>query len=153
MYAVVRVRGPVNVRYTIEDTMEMLRLHKVNHCVFLPENPHFKGMVQKVKDYVAFGKVDAKTLAEILETRGRLEGNTRLTEAYVRENTNYDSIESLAAAVVEGKASLKDVPKLKPVFRLHPPRKGHAGMKRTVQQGGVLGNHEEEINVLLHKMR
>jgi large subunit ribosomal protein L30 len=153
MYAVVRVRGPVNVRYTIEDTMEMLRLHKVNHCVFLPENPHFKGMVQKVKDYVAFGKVDAKTLAEILETRGRLEGNTRLTEAYVRENTNYDSIESLAAAVVEGKASLKDVPKLKPVFRLHPPRKGHAGIKRTVQQGGVLGNHDEEINVLLHKMR
>jgi len=153
MYAVVRVRGPVNVRYTIEDTMEMLRLHKVNHCVFLPENPHFKGMVQKVKDYVAFGKVDAKTLAEILETRGRLEGNTRLTEAYVKENTNYDSIESLAAAVVEGKASLKDVPKLKPVFRLHPPRKGHAGIKRTVQQGGVLGNHDEEINVLLHKMR
>lgn len=153
MYAVVRVRGPVNVRYTIEDTMEMLRLHKVNHCVFLPENPHFKGMVQKVKDYVAYGKVDAKTLAEILETRGRLEGNTRLTEAYVRENTNYDSIESLAAAVVEGKASLKDVPKLKPVFRLHPPRKGHAGIKRTVQQGGVLGNHDEEINVLLHKMR
>ena len=153
MYAVVRVRGPVNVRYTIEDTMEMLRLHKVNHCVFVPENPHFKGMVQKVKDYVAFGKVDAKTLAEVLETRGRLEGNTRLTEAYVRENTNYDSIESLAAAVVEGKASLKDVPKLKPVFRLHPPRKGHAGIKRTVQQGGVLGNHDEEINVLLHKMR
>jgi large subunit ribosomal protein L30 len=153
MYAVVRVRGPVNVRYTIEDTMEMLRLHKVNHCVFLPENPHFKGMVQKVKDYVAYGKVDAKTLAEILETRGRLEGNTRLTEAYVKENTNYDSIESLAAAVVEGKASLKDVPKLKPVFRLHPPRKGHSGIKRTVQQGGVLGNHDEEINVLLHKMR
>ena len=153
MYAIVRVRGQVNVRYTIEDTMKMLRLHKVNHCVLVPENPHFKGMVQKVKDYVAYGKVDAKTLAEILENRGRLEGGSILTEEYIRENTAYDSIQALAEAVIEGKASLKDVPKLKPVFRLHPPRKGHAGIKRTVQQGGVLGNHDEDINVLLHKMR
>ncbi|MFZ2498642.1 MAG: 50S ribosomal protein L30 [Methanosarcina sp.] len=153
MYAIVRVRGPVNVRYTIEDTMKMLRLHKINHCVLVPENPHFKGMVQKVKDYVAYGKIDAKILAEILENRGRLEGGSLLTEEYIRENTAYDSIQAFAEAVVEGKAFLKDVPKLKPVFRLHPPRKGHAGIKRTVQQGGVLGNHDEDINVLLHKMR
>lgn len=153
MYAVVRLRGQVNVRYTIEDTMKMLRLHKVNHCVLVPEDPHFKGMVLKVKDYVAYGKVDAKTLVEILESRGRLEGDDRLTEEYIRENTAYDSIQAFAEAVIEGKAFLKDVPKLKPVFRLHPPRKGHAGIKRTVQQGGVLGNHDMNINVLLHKMR
>lgn len=153
MYAVVRLRGQVNVRYTIEDTMKMLRLHKVNHCVLVPEDPHFKGMVLKVKDYVAYGKVDAKTLVEILESRGRLEGDDRVTEEYIRENTAYDSIQAFAEAVIEGKAFLKDVPKLKPVFRLHPPRKGHAGIKRTVQQGGVLGNHDININVLLHKMR
>ena len=133
--------------------MKMLRLHKVNHCVLVPEDPHFKGMVLKVKDYVAYGKVDAKTLVEILESRGRLEGDDRLTEEYIRENTAYDSIQAFAEAVIEGKAFLKDVPKLKPVFRLHPPRKGHAGIKRTVQQGGVLGNHDININVLLHKMR
>lgn len=153
MYAVVRLRGQVNVRYTIKDTMKMLRLHKVNHCVLVPEDPHFKGMVLKVKDYVAYGKVDTKTLVEILESRGRLEGDDRLTEEYIRENTAYDSIQAFAEAVIEGKAFLKDVPKLKPVFRLHPPRKGHAGIKRTVQQGGVLGNHDININVLLHKMR
>ena len=153
MYAVVRLRGQVNVRYTIEDTMKMLRLHKVNHCVVVPENPHFKGMVHKVKDYVAYGKVDAKALAEILESRGRLEGGTRLTEEYVRENTAYASIQAFAEAVIEEKASLKDIPGLKPVFRLHPPRKGHAGIKRTFRQGGVLGNQDENINMLLHKMR
>lgn len=153
MYAVVRLRGQVNVRYTIEDTMKLLRLHKVNHCVILPEDPHYKGMVQKVKDYVAYGKVDAKALAELLENRGRLEGGSRLTEEYVRENTAYPSVQAFAEAVIEGKASLKDIPGLKPVFRLHPPRKGHAGIKRTVQQGGVLGNHDADINMLLHKMR
>lgn len=153
MYAIVRLRGQVNVRYTIEDTMKMLRLHKVNHCVLVPENPHFKGMVHKVKDYVAYGKVDAKVLAEILENRGRLEGDTRLTEEYIRENTAYDSIQAFAEAVVNGETTLKSVPKLKPVFRLHPPRKGHAGIKRTVQQGGELGDHGDDINQLLHKMR
>ena len=153
MYAVVRLRGQVNVRYTIEDTMKMLRLHKINHCVLVPEDPHFKGMVQKVKDYVAYGKVDAQTLAEILENRGRLEGDTRLTKEYIRENTAYDSIQAFADAVVKGETSLKDVPKLKPVFRLHPPRKGHLGIKRTVKQGGELGDHGDDINALLHKMR
>lgn len=153
MYAIVRLRGQVNVRYTIEDTMKMLRLHKINHCVLVPENPHFKGMILKVKDYVAYGQVDAKILAEILENRGRLEGDARLTAKYLQENTAYDSIKSFAEAVIEGEASLKDIPRLKPIFRLHPPRKGHSGIKRTFQQGGVLGNHNTDINVLLHKMR
>lgn len=153
MYALVRVRGDVNVRGTIKDTLKMLRLHKVNHCVILADNPHNAGMIQKVKDYVAYGVVDADSLTEMLTNRGRLEGDVRLTEEYVVENTDYDSIKALAEAVCEGNATLKDVPKLKPVFRLHPPRKGHSGMKRTVQQGGVLGNHGENINKLLKKMR
>ena len=50
-------------------------------------------------------------------------------------------------------AKITDVPLLKPVFRLHPPRKGHAGIKRTAQQGGVLGNHGDDIKALLNKMR
>jgi large subunit ribosomal protein L30 len=131
----------------------MLRLHKVNHCVFLPENDVYKGMIQKSKDYIAFGTVDAEAVAEIFETRGRLEGGERLTDAYMAETTSYKTIKEFAQAFVDGNAVLKDIPLLKPVFRLHPPRKGHAGLKRTVSQGGVLGNHGEEIAVLLHKMR
>jgi large subunit ribosomal protein L30 len=153
MYAVIRVRGSVAVRGTIADTLEMLRLHKVNHCVFLPENDVYKGMIQKSKDYIAFGTVNAESVAEIFETRGRLEGGERLTDAYVAETTSFATIKEFAQAFVDGNATLKDVPLLKPVFRLHPPRKGHAGLKRTVPEGGVLGNHGEEIAVLLHKMR
>ncbi|WP_407355659.1 50S ribosomal protein L30 [Methanolobus sp. WCC5] len=153
MYALIRVRGNVNVRGTIQDTLKMLRLHRVNHCVLLNDTPHNTGMIQKVKDYVAYGVIDADTLAEMLSNRGRLEGDVKLTDEYVAENTDYDSISSLAQAICDGNATLKDIPDLKPVFRLHPPRKGHAGMKRTVQQGGVLGNHGEDINKLLKKMR
>jgi len=153
MYALVRVRGNVNVRGSIEDTLKMLRLHRVNHCVLLSDSPQNVGMIQKVKDYVAYGVIDADTLAEILNNRGMLQGGERLTNEYLAANTKFASIEAFAQAVCEGSATLKDVPSLKPVFRLHPPRKGHAGIKRTVQQGGVLGNHGEDINQLLKKMR
>lgn len=153
MYALVRVRGNVNVRGSIEDTLKMLRLHRVNHCVLLGDSPQNVGMIQKVKDYVAYGVIDADTLTEMLNNRGMLQGGEKLTNEYMAANTKFASIESFAQAVCDGNATLKDVPNLKPVFRLHPPRKGHAGIKRTVQQGGVLGNHGEDINELLKKMR
>lgn len=153
MYALVRVRGNINVRGSIDDTLKMLRLHRVNHCVVLSASPQNEGMIQKVKDYVAFGVIDVETLTEMLENRGMLQGGERLTNEYLAANTKFATIGEFAQALCDGNASLKDVPKLKPVFRLHPPRKGHAGIKRTVQQGGVLGDHGEDINQLLKKMR
>ena len=153
MYAVIRVRGPAGVRGEIEDTMKMLRLHKVNHCVILSENAVNTGMVQKVKDYTAFGTIGAEEIEALLINRGRLAGGDRLTDEYVKENTPYADIKALAAALANEEVRIKDIPGLKPVFRLHPPRKGHAGIKRTIQQGGVLGNHGENISVLLNKMR
>jgi large subunit ribosomal protein L30 len=153
MYALVRVRGNVNVRGSIDDTLKMLRLHRVNHCVLLSDSPQNMGMMQKVKDYVAYGIISPDTLTEMLNNRGMLQGGEKLTNEYIVENTKFASIEAFSQAVCDGSATLKDVPKLKPVFRLHPPRKGHAGIKRTVQQGGVLGNHGEDINQLLKKMR
>ncbi|MCD4821392.1 MAG: 50S ribosomal protein L30 [Methanococcoides sp.] len=153
MFAVVRIRGPVNVSGKIEDTLGMLRLHKVNHCVFLQDTPNNKGMIQKSKDYIAYGTVDVESLIEVLSNRGRLEGDARLTDEYVKENSEFASIASFAEALVNDDAKITDIPLLKPVFRLHPPRKGHAGMKRTAQQGGVLGNHGDDIKALLNKMR
>ncbi len=153
MYALVRVRGNVNVRGSIDDTLKMLRLHRVNHCVLLSDSPQNMGMMQKVKDYVAYGVISPDTLTEMLNNRGMLQGGEKLTNEYIVENSKFASIEAFSQAVCDGSATLKDVPKLKPVFRLHPPRKGHAGIKRTVQQGGVLGNHGEDINQLLKKMR
>lgn len=153
MFAVVRIRGPVNVSGKIEDTLGMLRLHKINHCVFLQDTPNNKGMIQKSKDYIAYGTVDVESLIEVLSNRGRLEGDARLTDEYVKENSEFASIASFAEALINDDAKITDVPLLKPVFRLHPPRKGHAGIKRTAQQGGVLGNHGDDIKALLNKMR
>lgn len=65
-YAVVRVRGSVGVRGDIADTMKMLRLHRVNHCVIIPDTEHYTGMIKKVKDYVTYGEIDKDTLVALI---------------------------------------------------------------------------------------
>ncbi len=153
MYALVQVRGIVDTRREIKETLKMLRLHHINHCVLVPETPEYIGMVRKVKDYIAFGEVNAGTLATILATRGRLTGNKHLTDEYVKSTTKYATIAELAAAIIAGEIRMKDVPELKPVLRMHPPRKGYKITKRTFNQGGALGYYGLEINDLLIKMR
>ncbi|RLI87116.1 MAG: 50S ribosomal protein L30 [Archaeoglobales archaeon] len=152
LIAVVRLRGQVGVARKIKDTLAMLRLHKRYHCVVIPDTPSYRGMLQIVKDYVAFGEIDAETLAMLLRNRGRLVGNKPLTEDYIREKTGYDSIEDFARAVFDGKVSLRDVPGLKPVFRLHPPRGGLKNIKWHHPMGS-LGYHGRDICKLLYKMR
>jgi large subunit ribosomal protein L30 len=153
MYAVVQVRGVVNTRSDIKDTLKMLRLHHINHCVLVPDTPENLGMIRKVKDYVAYGEVDAPTVETLLQTRGRVLGDAPLTEEYLKTNSTYASINEFAQALASGETKLREVPGLKPVLRLHPPRKGHKTTKRTFNQGGALGYYGQEINTLLYKMR
>lgn len=153
MYGIVQVRGVVNTRREIKDTLKMLRLHHINHCVLVPDTPEFLGMIRKVKDYIAYGEVDAATIETLLRTRGRLTGDLPLTDDYVKAHSSYRDIGEFAKALSQSEARLMDVPGLKPVLRLHPPRKGFRTIKRTFPQGGALGYYGNEINVLLHAMR
>jgi large subunit ribosomal protein L30 len=107
-------------------------------------------MIQKVKDYVAWGKIDDDTLAMLLERRGRLSGNRRLTEKYL-ESTPYRSFKDLASALNSGSVSLKEL-EIKPIFRLHPARKGLKTTKKTAQQGGDMG-FRQDLADLIKRMR
>lgn len=151
MLAVVRLRGTIDVHRKISETLRLLRLHRRYNCIIIPDTPSYRGMLQVVKDYVAFGEIDHEILALLLRTRGRLGGNRRLTDEYVKEKTGYASIEEFAKAVIEGKARLSDIPGLKPVFRLHPPRKGLKNIKWHYPRGD-LGYHKG-IKDLLYRMR
>jgi large subunit ribosomal protein L30 len=153
MYAIVQVRGVVNTRRDIKETLKMLRLHHINHCVLIPDTPENLGMIRKVKDYVAYGEVDAETIETLLRTRGRIVGDSPLTDEYVKANSTYGSIVEFAKALASSEVRLKDLPGLKPVLRLHPPRKGYKTTKRTFPQGGALGYYGAEINSLLYRMR
>jgi large subunit ribosomal protein L30 len=146
------MRSIAKTKPDVRRTLKLLNLDRTNHCVFVEENAHYRGMLQKVKDYVAWGNIDSATLSVLLENRGMLEGHKRLTSEYIKEQTVFNDIESLAKAVVDGEATLRDVPKLKRVLRLHPARKGHKGIKKPFPEG-VLGFHGTGINELLLTMR
>ena len=155
MYAIIRLRGSVDIRPEINYTLKLLRLHSVNHCVVVEENDYNKGMLQKVKDYVAWGEISEEVLETLFKNRGRLEGGMSLTDEYVKDHTSFGNTKEIAHALMDGSLKMKELVavKIKPVFRLHPPRKGHKGIKRSVKEGGELGYHGGKINDLLLKMR
>lgn len=152
VYAVVRVRGTVNVRHDIKKTLEMLRLNRVNHCVLVEENESYRGMLQKAKDYITWGEIEKDTLVELIKKRGKLIGDKPLDDEYVKNATSYKSIEELAEAIIEGKIKYRELPDIKPVFRLSPPRKGYEGIKRAYPAGGALGYRGKDINGLIKRM-
>lgn len=151
-FAVVRVRGIINIKKEIRDTMAMLRLNKANHCVLVPDTPTHIGMLNKIKDYVTWGEVSPEVLEKMLRKRGKLEGGSDFTELYLKENSDIPSISDFSKALIEGKMALNDVPKLKPVVRLHPPIKGYEGIKKPYKLGGALGYRGSDINDLIIRM-
>ena len=151
--AVIRVRGKVNVNYNIAYTMKLLRLNRVNHCVVIPDTSYYRGMLQKAKDYITWGNIGEDVIKELISGHGRLKGEKPLTDAYLKKNTKFKSIKDLAKAIHDEKVDYKDVPDVKPLFRLPPPRKGgYEGIKRSYQAGGALGPRDDDINDLLRRM-
>ena len=151
-YVVVRVRGSVNVKSDILDTMKMLRLNKVNHCVIIPESETYLGMLQKVKDYVTWGEIKPEVLAKMIIHRGKLVGDIKITDSFIKSNSDFKSIMSFSKAVTSGETRYQDLKDIKPVIRLHPPRKGYEGVKRSFRVGGALGYRGDKINTLIDRM-
>lgn len=150
--AIVRVRGHAKIQRTAVETMDMMKLTRPNHCVVLPENPTTKGMLQVVKDYVTWGEVGHELIARMLFQKGEVIGGGRLTDAYVKENSKFTSILSLAKALDKGEAKVTDVKGLKPVLRLPPPRKGYESTRKSYVDRGSLGYRGANMEKLLDRM-
>ncbi len=151
MFLVIRVRGTTGVIRGIADTLDMLNLTRINHAVLIEDTPSYNGMLQKAKDYITWGEIDAEAVAEMIVKRGKIVGGAKVTDEYVAENSDYDSIEALAEAVIKSEVKLADLG-IKPVFRLHPPRKGYEAIRVSVNEGGSLGYRGEEIKNLVKRM-
>ena len=142
--AVVRVRGEVDVRKTIKDTLTLLGLRHANWVTIVDNNKVSMGMVQKTKDFITWGEIDESILIALLEKWGRKAGDAHIEAAEAKK---------FAIDFLAGKTTFKEAG-IKSRFRLHPPSKGHArgGIKSHVNVGGSLGYRGKEINVLLAKM-
>jgi large subunit ribosomal protein L30 len=151
MILALRVRGRTGIKGDIDDTLKMLRLTRINHAVILPENPTSQGMLQKGKDYITWGEIDEETLTQLIEKRGRLPGRGRVNDEVLKELGDYKTTEELSEAILKGETTLKDAG-LKPIFRLHPPRKGYSHIRKSYNEGGTLGYRGDKISELVKKM-
>lgn len=142
MYAVIRVRGTANITGDIKDTLHILRLNKPHHCVIVPENDAYKGLLHKAKDYITWGEIDDKTLAVLVAKRAKISRTKKIDPA--KTKTIIDAIKN---------SKIEDA-EIRPVFQLAPPRKGfeRKGVKRAFTQGGALGYRKEKINALIERM-
>ncbi len=137
MLAVIRIRGSVGVPANVNDTLKMLRLNRVNHCVIVPKTPDFEGMLRKAGNYITWGEIEPKLLEALILKRGRNPGNRRIEKKDVK----------VLARKIEEKQELK----MKPVFRLSPPSRGFKSIRRVFPRGD-LGCRGEKINELLERM-
>jgi len=150
--AVVRVRGVSDIYREIKETMNMLRLQRNCHATLVDDRPAYLGMLRKAQNYLAWGEISKETLTLLLAKRGRLVGNRKLTDKYA-EAIGKKSLNELAEALVKGEVEFHSLPRVKPIFRLHPPSKGFKGkVKRSYSSEGVTGYRGEAINSLLEKM-
>jgi large subunit ribosomal protein L30 len=154
MEAIVQLRGEVDMSGDVHDTLKMLNVHAVNHCTLVPENDAYRGMITKVNDFVAHGSPSADVVATLVRRRAEPEeGDAEIDDEWVAENTDYESVDELAEALVDEETTLREQG-LSPVLRLHPPRGGHRGLKHPTQEAGQLGKHTtEQIDALLEAMR
>ena len=153
-YVIIRIKGQPDVPPDVKKTLENLRLHKRYHAVVYPKDlPGLEGMLRKAQAWITWGEVNKETLAKLLEKRGRLPGNERLTPEVLKEKFGVESYEELAEKIINGEVLLHKQNVIKPVFRLHPPRGGFKGStKKPYGAGGEAGYRGEKINELVLRM-
>jgi len=150
--AVVRVRGVSDIFREIKENLQMLHLHRNCHATLIDDRPSYLGMLRKAQNYVTWGEVSQENIALLLKKRGRLVGNKKLTDQYAQE-IGYESLDALAEAIYKLQVEYGRLPNIKPVFRLHPPKRGYKGkVKRSYAAGGVTGYRGEAINNLIKRM-
>jgi len=150
--AVIRVRGISGVKGDVQDTLKMLNLTRNCQATLIDDRSSYLGMLQKVQSYVTWGEPSEEMIEHLLRIRGRTVGNKKLTDEHAQK-AGSDSLDKLAEALFSMKVQLRSLSFIKPVFRLHPPRKGFKGsVKKSYKSGGVTGYRGEAINDLIKRM-
>jgi large subunit ribosomal protein L30 len=141
MIAVIRISGLVEIPKDAKETLFRMRLRKKFTLVLLNETPENLGMIKKVRNFIAFGKIDKETLAELIDKRAKTLGNKKI---------KIDA-EKIAEEMLNSKINkkLSDFG-LKLFIGLHPPRGGIDS--KIHYPKGVLGDNQDKINDLIRRM-
>lgn len=136
---VVNMRGTVNLNADQRKTLERLHIDRRFSATIVPDESGYMGMLMRVKDKVAWCRVDTETAAKLLKQRGIIDSS--VDHSWKKSQ---DKLNKLADQLAQGTVKLKDVVGLKPWFRLSPPRGGfRRSLRRGYSQKGLLGENPE----------
>lgn len=137
MICLIRIRGQVKLDRDVRETLERLRMGKKYTCVVINPSKEQKGMIKKLRSFVAMGTIKPEVFIRIIEARGqRIDKKKRIDSKKVIEELE--------------KGKKYEELNLKPFFRLHPPRGGINSKSHFPK--GVLGDNGEKINDLVLRM-
>ena len=131
--AVIRIKGLTKIEAGMKETLFRNRLRRKYVCVLMQENAETDATLNKIRSFVAYGKINDETLKKLITIRAERLAGIKLDHDKVFKEAKTGKIESA-----------------KPFFRLHPPI-GGANTKIHFPKG-LLGDHGEEINKLIMRM-
>lgn len=135
MIVVIRISGMVEMPGDAQEALFRMRLRRKYSAVLLNEDPNTLSLLQKVRNFVAYGPITPKLLEELIAKRAQPLPGKKIDAKKIAPEIGKKDYESLG---------------LKPFFRLHPPR---GGIKSKIHYPkGVLGDNKEDINELLGRM-
>ncbi len=138
MIAVIRISGLVKISGDVQETLFRMRLRRKYSLIFLDPTPINMKLLNKVRNYVAYGDINEKTLLELIEKRAEPIDKKKIDAKLIVSRLGKENLSSLG---------------LKPFIRLHPPRGGIDAKKHFgVSKKAVLGDNKEKINDLIRRM-
>jgi large subunit ribosomal protein L30 len=151
MFCAVLIRSQIGANPRVKTTLKLLKLKKRNNMMIYRKNDYYKGMLERAKDFIAYGEINTENLVKLLEKRAYIKG--RKLSSMLKE-LGYKEIKLLAEDLESGKIDIKYLVNLglEIPFRLNSPRKGLKNSKKAFSQNGSLGNWGEKINLLLARM-
>ena len=72
MIAIIRIKGQIGISSKVRETLQRLNLKRKYSCVVI-ENPNEsqKGMIESVRNFVAFGEINEETYKRLKEARDK----------------------------------------------------------------------------------
>jgi large subunit ribosomal protein L30 len=144
MIIAVRISGLVEIPQKVNESLFRLRLRRKYTSVLLLPTRENLLILKKLRNTIAYGVIDTKTLGALVAKRGQLIDKKKKlnAESVVTEILNQEK---------KGKLDLSALG-IKPFFRLHPPRGGMDSKVHFPIRKGVLGDNKEKINDLVGRM-
>ena len=140
MIAIIRIHGGVNIEGSSQKALYDLRLRRKYSCTLIKPTPENLKLIQKVRNFVAYGDIDNETLKLLIDVRGMPLNKTK-------------KIDSDKIIKELEKKDINELETLKPFFRLHPPRGGiDAKYHFGITKKAVLGDNKKQINSLIRRM-